>query len=455
LLNVIERMRAILDRRRLRWWAGLLFSLALGTSLSHPALCGLVKAELPIADNGATSSDAGHPNKELNERLFDAVVKTTLDHFQDADRLRAIEWDRLVANHRSAVLEARTITEAAERINELLARLETSHTAVFTPDRVEYFILLDVFRNQRNMKDLLAERFGNHPVSYEGIGIFTGVIDGHHFVDGVVEGSPAASAGLKFGDEIVTVDGSPFTPISSFVGKADHKARVEVRRQRDGPLDTIEIAVERLEPLASFRRALISSMRVDTLNGKRIGYVHVWAARGPEIANLFRDALQKDFQPPIDGLIVDLRGRIGGDIPTTQGYLDAVAPRGPLITSHTRRGVFPAPISYRGRAVLLTDHHTRSAAEIFAHTWKREQIGPIIGTRTARAVSASRLYPLPGGAVLQLAVADLDIDGERLEGVGVSPDIEVERPVAFTEGADPVLARGLQVLAKSLTEPLQ
>jgi carboxyl-terminal processing protease len=455
LLNVKQRERAILYGWRLRWWAGLLLSVALGINLSHPALCGLVEAELPLADNGATTREAGHPNRELNGRLLDAVVQTTSEHFQDADRLRAIGWDRLIANHRLPVLEAQTTTEVVERINELLARLETSHTALFTPDRIEYFILLDVFRDQRNMKDLLWERFGNHPVSYEGIGIFTVVIDGRHFIDGSLEGSPAASAGLKFGDEVVAVDGAPFAPIASFVGKADQKAQVAVRHRKDGPLETIEIAVERIGPLASFGRALTSSMRVETLNGKRIGYVHVWAARGPEIANLFRDVLQKNFQPPIDGLIVDLRGRIGGDIPTTQGYLDAVAPRGPLITSHTRRGVFSGPISYRGRAVLLTDHHTRSASEIFAHSWKREQIGPIIGTRTAQAVSASRLYPMPGGAVLQLAVADLDVDGERLEGVGVVPDIEVERPVAFAEGADPVLTRGLAALAKLLAGPLQ
>ncbi|MGH6816909.1 MAG: S41 family peptidase, partial [Hyphomicrobiaceae bacterium] len=54
------------------------------------------------------------------------------------------------------------------------------------------------------------------------------------------------------------------------------------------------------------------------------------------------------------------------------------------------------------------------------------------------------LYPMPGGLVLHLALFDLEVDGVRLEGVGVVPDIEVERPIPYARGADPVLQRALE-----------
>ena len=54
---------------------------------------------------------------------------------------------------------------------------------------------------------------------------------------------------------------------------------------------------------------------------------------------------------------------------------------------------------------------------------------------------------LIGGGLLLLAVEDVRVDGERLEGVGVTPTIEVEAGAASAESDDPQLSRALAVLS--------
>jgi carboxyl-terminal processing protease len=39
-------------------------------------------------------------------------------------------------------------------------------------------------------------------------------------------------------------------------------------------------------------------------------------------------------------------------------------------------------------------------------------------------------------------------DGWPLEGVGVHPDIRIEQPLAYANGADPVLDMALEVLGR-------
>jgi carboxyl-terminal processing protease len=55
---------------------------------------------------------------------------------------------------------------------------------------------------------------------------------------------------------------------------------------------------------------------------------------------------------------------------------------------------------------------------------------------------------MPGGNLLYLAVTGLEVDGDILEGTGVAPDIEVARPIPYSNGADPVLDAALDLLAR-------
>ena len=255
--------------------------------LALAAPTALVAQEVPRPALGAksvtTAEDFG--------RLFDAVVETTAKNFWDNERLVAIGWKQRAAEVRQSVVEAPSLEEAANRINALLDELKTSHTALLTPDEVNYYILMAVFRGASMPQEEFDDRFWGAGVTYAGIGHFSARIEGRDFVDALLEGSPAARAGLKVGDELVSVDGAPYHPIRSFRGKVGQEAAVAVRRSDGGPTETLRIKVMSVAPLHAFREATGASARVIERDGRRIGYVHVWASVGEESSTALQNAL--------------------------------------------------------------------------------------------------------------------------------------------------------------------
>ena len=442
--------------RRSRLVVGVLSaSLCIG---SFAPATGLLAQEASRSELRAKGTQAS----EEFARLFDAVVKTTSENFWDQDQLAAIGWERRAGEARKACVEAPKLEEAARCINALLGELKTSHTGLLTPDDVDYYILLDVFGGGRGFKELIAERFRGGGVRYAGIGLFSVRIEGRDFVDAVLEGSAAERAGLKVGDEIVGVDGAPYHPIRSFRGKVGDEVALTLRRAANAPAETLTIEVASIAPLRAFREATAASARVIERDGRRVGYVRVWASVGDKSVKALTDALaelgvnsyqgdsrsEKATAPParLDGVIIDMRGKIGGTGRNAGRYLEAIDPRGPNVRSRNKRAVARATV--RGRTAVLIDHHTRSTAELFVHSYKRERQGLLIGTRTAGAVAGAAGFPMPGGNLLYLAISGLEVDGEILEGPGVAPDLEVARPIPYAQGADPVFDAAVEHLLR-------
>jgi carboxyl-terminal processing protease len=182
------------------------------------------------------------------------------------------------------------------------------------------------------------------------------------------------------------------------------------------------------------------------------------------IPNKMTDEVRDKLTPPkpLDFLVVDMRGRVGGNIGVADQYLELLDARDkPYWGNWRSTGRSDALVRmqvgfgdpknppFRGRSALLIDHHTRSAAELMAYGYKRSAFGPLIGTPTAGAVSSGALSVMPGDLLLYVAVAGHEFDGgNRLEGVGVLPDRRVERPLPYAAGADPVLDAAVDLLAK-------
>jgi carboxyl-terminal processing protease len=419
-----------------------------------------VRAETPAPTVHAQASEPVDLPK-----LFDTVVETIDRRFVDAELLKTLDWQARARAVRSSVLSAPTTEDAVERINNLIAELNTSHTGLYTPDDYRYYITLDALNGAPGTRDLITERFWGTGPYLPGIGVFTRKMDGRHFIDGVLEGSPADKAGLKFGDEILSVDGQAYSPIAAFHGKLGRIADVAVRRAPHAAPDHHAISVLPIIPSVAFSDASKASARVIEKDGRRIGYIHVWSINE---SRSFRTALATlnpeggEGGKALDALIVDVRGRVGGNTGTAGQLLDMLgtAPKpywGPLRFIDRSGKDHPAQTDtgrpqakpFPGRTALLIDHQTRSAGEIMAFGYKRSGFGTVFGTPTAGAVTSGTPVAMPGGFMLYVALSSLEFDGQRLEGIGVAPDQRIERPLPYAAGADPVLDAAVEHLAKA------
>jgi carboxyl-terminal processing protease len=247
-------------------------------------------------------------------------------------------------------------------------------------------------------------------MSFEGRGIVTGVI----------EGTPAHQAGLAGGDEIIAADGTPFRPVRSFRDKVGDQVTLQLRRANsDLQLRVTPIAID---PNKMFLDGLKASARIFEVNGRRIRYVHVWCYAGYAYQRALEELISEGPLKNADALIWDLRDGWGGAVPE---YLDLFNARAPTmqIFDRARTGGFEN-VKWRKPVAMLVNGGPRSGKEVLAYGFKKYRLGEVIGARTEGAVLAATAF-LIGRGLLLLAVADVLVDGNRLEGVGVAPTIEV------------------------------
>ncbi len=376
---------------------------------------------------------------------FDEVWEMVREHFYDP-HLRGLDWLAARDRYRPQAAAASTREELAAVVNAMLAELGTSHTHYYTPAETAYYQLADIFTAALRRHGL-QRVFPSGEVTYPGMGAFTSVDgQGRTFVTGVVEGTPAYQAGLLLGDEILSADGRPFRPVASFRGKVGTPISLSIRRHPDGPAMTLSVTPDELHPNAMFLRGMQASAHVITAtNGARVGYVHVWSYAGGVYQRALEDLIAEGPLRDADALVWDLRDGWGGAEPQ---YLDLFNPRAPTMQVTDRSGnTGYEDVKWRKPVAMLVNGGTRSGKEVLAYGFKKYRIGELIGTPTARSVLAATAFLMGNGDLLLLPVEDVLVDGQRLEGVGVAPTIEVPFDLLYAAGADAQLDRAVQVLS--------
>ncbi len=375
-------------------------------------------------------------------QVFDEVWRTVRDRFYDP-KLKGLDWEAIGSKHRQAYAAAKTDAQRSTAINALLAELGVSHTHYYTKDETAYYELADIFSYA--LRREIPKHFSGKEISYPGIGIFTKEIDGKTFVSGVFPGLPAAKAGLLLGDEIISADGAPFEAVGSFRGKIGKSVTLKIRRNADGPATEVNVEPQAIEPDDAFDTALKDSARIIEQNGRRIGYVHVWSYAGQRYQNDLEELLSVGKLKDADALIWDLRDGWGGAFPR---YLNLFNPYGPTLKLTDRDGDAELD-GYRWHkpVALLINGGSRSGKEVLAYGFKKNGYGQVIGERTAGALLAATAFLLSDGSLLLLAVEDVAVDGERIEGKGVAPTVEVPFDIRYAAGKDPQLDKAVAILA--------
>jgi carboxyl-terminal processing protease len=153
-----------------------------------------------------------------------------------------------------------------------------------------------------------------------------------------------------------------------------------------------------------------------------LAYVRLWTYAGLDIRQLLTELLTSDPLRNADGLVLDMRSRWGGAPPDAAEMFVGRAPLMELVGRDN--SAITANFRWRKPVVGIIDRGIRSGMEILAYALQKAGIA-LVGARTAGAVLGGRPYVLSDNSLMILAVMDVRVDGERLEGIGVAPDIEV------------------------------
>jgi carboxyl-terminal processing protease len=374
--------------------------------------------------------------------LIDQVSRLVRRHFYDPAASARI-WPRALEEHAASLPQDPSDDAVEAAIDAMLAELGASHTNIYTADEQAYYELLDIFA-RRDWRSELRALFPRGRIAYTGIGVVPRVIDGRTFLAGIYHGGPAARAGLLVGDEIVAAEGQPFDPVTTFAGRAGRSVTLEIRRKENGPIEAIEVVPARIRPNAFFLDAMRASVRVVERDGRDFGYVRIWSYARRDYHRLLIEELAEGRLKEVEGLVLDLRGGWGGAEPD---YAELFVGGAPVMTYTGRDGDEDyATFRWRRPVVVLVDEGTRSGKEVIAYGLQRQGI-TVIGQRTAGALLAGRGFLLDDGSLLVLAVADVHVEGKRLEGVGVTPDRTVQFSIPYAAGRDPQFEAALEVLA--------
>lgn len=361
-----------------------------------------------------------------NTKVFDEAWAVVNRSFYDR-KLHGVDWAAMKDRYRPEAEKAKGTRELYAVINRMIGELKASHCVL---------IEADVYRD--NIAPEFAGRLSLRP-GFELTGI-----DGEYFVTALYEKGPAESAGLKLGDRLVTIGGADPSKSAAVVdagtdpgipGHPHFVVRVRegedlelvVQREKRAKDTTINVTPAEI----SLNKASRDSARILEKDGKRIGIIHLWHFMGAPMVKAYRDALANELKE-MDALVLDVRGRGGS----------------PMVLQQ----VLTTSKSLKVPVVCVIDEGSRSAKEVFAHLWRKDGVGPLVGAKTAGAVLGSTFFKLSDGGQLLLAVVNVDnlAGGTKLEGVGVEPDFAVVRDVRYAAGRDPILEKGVEVALKKL-----
>lgn len=382
--------------------------------------------------------------KSPQVQVFEQVWQTVNDNFYDPE-FNGVDWKAERKQYASQAANAPSPQEFATVVNRMLSELKASHTHFYTQTEPEYYQLAGIF--WPGIREELEPLLPEDKLEYTGIGVYTRAVEGKIFVRAILEGSPAAKAGLQVGDEIVSVEGHPFQPVQSFAEKADQAVELQIRRQPDSAPTGIQVTPTIFDPTTLFLDVLKESVEIVERNSKKIGYIHIWSYADP----IYQQQLEQELMTRLsgaDGLVWDLRDGWGG---ARLSYLSPFTAPAPTVTIIPRDDpAFSSSSHWQKPVVMLVNQGSRSGKEMLAYAFRKYDVGPIVGSQTAGAVLAGRAFVMSDGSLLYVAVADVLIDGQRLEGQGIMPDIVVPFPIEYAGGTDPQKERAIEVVSDAV-----
>jgi len=220
--------------------------------------------------------------------------------------------------------------------------------------------------------------------SFYGIGVQILRHDDGVYISSVVEGTPAARAGLRFGDRIVEVDGKDARDWSSdevsknVRGERGKEVRLKVERAGEEAAVNVKIVRDSV-PLPSIRNAFML--------GSSTGYIGLIGGFQHTSDDELRESIATLKKDGMRQLVLDLRNNPGGLLDQAIDVASEFLPRDKVIVSVKGRSEYREPVVYKSNGsdpeelplVVLINRNTASASEIVAGAIQDHGRGLIVG----------------------------------------------------------------------------
>lgn len=336
--------------------------------------------------------------------------------------------ERQLAETKPKAEKAASKEDFSRIVNAMIDRFGDSHFDFFTPEDQGYYVMDQLARMGQ------AGQKAPHLDAW-----FKPGKDGYT-VQMVLNGGALERADVRKGDVVVSIDGAPFSPIESMRSKVGATARLTLRRGSERFEKSVQVQESTLMDM--FVTGSRRSTRIIDDGGKKVGYFHLWTMASDD----FRNALSNAVFGPLrdtEAMILDVRDGFGG---RPEGFGDPFFRPGVKLKWTFGEGAGSEQLfGYDRPLVVLINEGSRSAKEVFAYIMKKSKRAVLIGTHTAGHVLGTSPARVEDWAYLEIPMVQLEADGEKLEGIGVQPDIVVS-PEFDGSGKDLHLERALKYL---------
>jgi carboxyl-terminal processing protease len=316
---------------------------------------------------------------------------------------------------------------------------DTGHTRFLTPDEV---------------KDQHTALSG----SIVGIGALMNTDQGAPIIQSVIPGGPADRAGLRSGDRVLAVDGTPTDgkDIDEVVKEIRGDAGTTVKLSILHPDETTPVDYSIVREKVTVPAVSWSLVPGTTLADLRLEEFSAGSAKEVE------DAIVAAKKAGATGIVLDLRGNPGGYVGEAVDIASQFLSDGIVYQQRDKSGkVAKENVKPGGEATsmpltVLVDLGTASSAEIVAGAIQDAGRGKLIGATTFGTGTVLNEYSLKDGSALLVGTVEwLTRDGRQIWKHGIVPDIPLEStPAGKIVTPGEVSELGADGLSKSGDAPL-
>jgi len=278
---------------------------------------------------------------------------------------------------------------------------------------------------------------------YGGIGALIQQQGDYVIITEPYEEFPAQKAGLRAGDQIMSIDGESAkgkttTEVSDKLkGVPGSECILHIKRYGDSLTSKVTIVREKIK---------IPNIPYSGFVSQGVGYISL-SQFNPNSAQDVRNAFsQLATDQPLKGLIIDLRGNGGGLLNEAVDIVNIFVPKNELVV--TTKGKTKASIQThvtRNKEidgsiplVIMVDNNSASASEIVAGAIQDLDRGVIIGERTYGKGLVQNIVPLPYNSKVKITVAKYYIPSGRC--IQAIDYFQQDGPMAVAKAPDSLIS---------------